>query len=313
MVFGAGALGDSVMTWPLLRALRRTGHPVTLVARGSHARLAERALGVRGVCEEEAAIWRLWSEGPITAEDRRSWKSAIGDGNVGVIVTFAGDPAGELGRRWAQNARAVSGAQEVWWGGAPGSEARRALWTRARVAELGGVPAESRGDGPAVVHVGAGSREKVWPLEWWRELIAGDERLRGAFVIAGEVEAERMSKSEWMEFRAMGGRWLGTADELLDVLGWRGGAAAGGRGGARLFIGADSGPAHLAAQLGVPTLALFGPTDPGVWSPVGPRVGVARAPDGNMQALTVAQVRASLNVLIEKWPERARAGLPRNL
>jgi ADP-heptose:LPS heptosyltransferase len=32
---------------------------------------------------------------------------------------------------------------------------------------------------------------------------------------------------------------------------------------ARLFVGNDSGPTHMARALGVPTVALFGPTDPG--------------------------------------------------
>ena len=45
---------------------------------------------------------------------------------------------------------------------------------------------------------------------------------------------------------------------------------------ARLFIGVDSGPTHLAAAAGTPTLALFGPTDPARFGPVGPRAGVFR-------------------------------------
>jgi heptosyltransferase-3 len=39
----------------------------------------------------------------------------------------------------------------------------------------------------------------------------------------------------------------------------------------RGFIGNDSGITHLAAFLGCPTLALFGPTDPRVWGPIGRR------------------------------------------
>ena len=41
---------------------------------------------------------------------------------------------------------------------------------------------------------------------------------------------------------------------------------------ARLFIGNDAGPAHVAGASGIPTLALFGPTDPHRWSPRGPVV-----------------------------------------
>jgi len=37
------------------------------------------------------------------------------------------------------------------------------------------------------------------------------------------------------------------------------------------FVGNDSGITHLAAYLGCPTIALFGPTDPRVWGPIGRR------------------------------------------
>ncbi len=38
-----------------------------------------------------------------------------------------------------------------------------------------------------------------------------------------------------------------------------------------LFVGTDNGLRHLAAALGVPTVTVFGPTDPGGWNPPGPR------------------------------------------
>jgi ADP-heptose:LPS heptosyltransferase len=43
---------------------------------------------------------------------------------------------------------------------------------------------------------------------------------------------------------------------------------------ARLYIGNDSGITHLAAAVGTPVLALFGPTDPDVWAPRGANVRV---------------------------------------
>jgi heptosyltransferase-3 len=45
---------------------------------------------------------------------------------------------------------------------------------------------------------------------------------------------------------------------------------------AHLYIGHDSGITHLSALLGIPTLALFGPTDPDRWAPRGPHVTVLR-------------------------------------
>ena len=44
------------------------------------------------------------------------------------------------------------------------------------------------------------------------------------------------------------------------------------------FIGHDSGLTHLAACLQVPTIALFGPTDPGRWAPRGSYVSVVTGP-----------------------------------
>ena len=42
----------------------------------------------------------------------------------------------------------------------------------------------------------------------------------------------------------------------------------------RCYLGNDSGITHLAAMLSVPTVAIFGPTDPKIWRPVGPFVKV---------------------------------------
>jgi ADP-heptose:LPS heptosyltransferase len=54
-------------------------------------------------------------------------------------------------------------------------------------------------------------------------------------------------------------------------------------GQARVFVGTDCGPRHLAASLGVPTVTLFGPTDPVGWNPaarwhVAVRTGVDCSP-----------------------------------
>ncbi len=47
---------------------------------------------------------------------------------------------------------------------------------------------------------------------------------------------------------------------------------------AKLFIGGDTGPLHLAAALQVPVVAIFGPTDPARTGPYGTRSVVLRNP-----------------------------------
>jgi ADP-heptose:LPS heptosyltransferase len=48
--------------------------------------------------------------------------------------------------------------------------------------------------------------------------------------------------------------------------------------GADAFIGHDAGMTHVAALAGVRTIALFGPTDPQVWRPLGPQCSVMDVP-----------------------------------
>ena len=43
---------------------------------------------------------------------------------------------------------------------------------------------------------------------------------------------------------------------------------------ATCYVGNDSGVSHLAAACGAPTVAVFGPTDPAVWMPLGRKTTV---------------------------------------
>jgi ADP-heptose:LPS heptosyltransferase len=58
---------------------------------------------------------------------------------------------------------------------------------------------------------------------------------------------------------------------------------------ASLFIGNDSGPAHLAGHLGVPTIVLYGPTTPLIWKPLGPKVTPLEVA-GGLEGISVDRV-----------------------
>jgi ADP-heptose:LPS heptosyltransferase len=76
---------------------------------------------------------------------------------------------------------------------------------------------------------------------------------------------------------------------------------------AALFLGNDSGLTHLAAGVGAPTIALFGPTDPIVWAPLGPRVLViagAEDPADPWRGVGVERVQSAIHSC---WQERELA------
>ena len=66
--------------------------------------------------------------------------------------------------------------------------------------------------------------------------------------------------------------------------------------GAKLFVGNDSGPAHMAAAFGLPVAVLFGPSKPAIWGPWRTESEVVIAPDG-LARLSVSRVVAALDRL----------------
>jgi heptosyltransferase-3 len=117
-----------------------------------------------------------------------------------------------------------------------------------------------------VIHPFSGGRAKNWPLAFYKELAA---RIRSAEIewTAGPEEALEGAT----RFQDLGGlaKWFS---------------------GAKLYIGNDSGITHLAAAIGIPTLALFGPTDPGKWAPRGENVTILRyEPLGNLSVDAVLE------------------------
>lgn len=64
------------------------------------------------------------------------------------------------------------------------------------------------------------------------------------------------------------------------------------------YVGNDSGVTHLAALVGCPTAAIFGPTNPAVWRPLGQRATAIRAPSHRIDDVTLDAVWNALSSLI---------------
>ena len=110
-----------------------------------------------------------------------------------------------------------------------------------------------------ILHPGSGSKKKNPPLELYKNLylLLKKEGFSPLFVVG---EAEKDLVEQLKEFRTFEVKDLLIFAKLLK--------------GAKGFIGNDSGFSHLAGYLGIPTVVLFGPTDPMVWKPLGRKVKV---------------------------------------
>jgi len=123
-----------------------------------------------------------------------------------------------------------------------------------------------------VLHVGAGTAAKRWPVAHWQRLTRWLVETGDAHVVLVGGAAERAC-AESIGRCSPGPavlNWAGrlTLDELAALLEQ-----------ARLVIGADSGPAHLAAAVGAPQVVLFSGTNTlRQWCPPGAQVAALRHP-----------------------------------
>lgn len=125
------------------------------------------------------------------------------------------------------------------------------------------------GDGHNVVvmHAGASKRYKQWPVDSFT-VLAGcivAEGYRLLLIGAGLIDAEINAKIA----DAVGSQQcLNLCDQLsLPDLAYT-------LSKAHFVIGNDSGPSHLGSALGVPGVVLFGPTEIGLWRPLGKQTTV---------------------------------------
>ncbi len=120
------------------------------------------------------------------------------------------------------------------------------------------------------IHPGSGSPKKCWPRERFddllRSLTTEDDAAFLLFLGPAEEEWDRSVPDVpgSARIRTIRNRPLHEVAQLLSLC--------------RVYVGNDSGITHLAAALGVPTVAIFGPTDPRLWKPVGAQVTIV-SPD----------------------------------
>jgi heptosyltransferase-1 len=119
-----------------------------------------------------------------------------------------------------------------------------------------------------LLNPGAGWGAKQWPAERYGQVARhlADDGLR-SLINSGPGEEGLVQEVE----AASGGAAKGIALSLTQLIALTRRA--------RLFIGGDTGPLHLAAALRIPVVGIFGPTDPARNGPFGTRSIVLRSPE----------------------------------
>lgn len=159
----------------------------------------------------------------------------------------------------------------------------------------------------ALVNPGAGWGAKCWPAERYAEVVRAlaVHGLR-AIVNFGPGE-ERLARDVERAANGVAIAMPATVGELIALCRR-----------ARICIGGDTGPVHLAAAVGVPVVALFGPTDPARNRPYSDRAIVLRSersqtttshlkdPEAGLLQITAAEAIAAARHLLAQTSEAPR-------
>lgn len=322
LVIRGGAIGDFILTFPAIAALRERFPHARLEVLG-YPHIAQLALAgglVDAVQPIEArALAGFFARGGELAEELRDFFSEFD-----VIVSYLYDPD----EVFQDNVARCSAAQFIPGPHRPNEHEkihatkvylkpleRLAIFDGDPVPRLKVAPASSPASGDAsdfaanagsaatrwlearatlALHPGSGSERKNWPEAKWRDLIGHlvERTPLHLLMVGGEAEGNRLQRlaAPLPADRCTLARNLPLVELARLLQQCRG------------FVGHDSGITHLAAALGLPCVVLWGDTVPEVWRPQGEKMVVVYEARG-LGTLTVERVSRQLTEL----PQLGRA------
>jgi len=285
LVIHPGALGDVLLAVPAIWELRaqHPQHQLVLCARGSVAQVLLECKVIDAWVSVEGSVWAgvFDTDTPLKGE-LKDWLSRC-DRAIAWMHDERGNLASVLRKAGARRTIVSS----------PFGSDLKATHQSNRFCEIANVlpasmvsfkplrlPGEMRSRGrtclknaaigldrPLVaVHPGSGSPQKSVAVITMAGMIAKIQG-EGAFPIVIEGPADREAVHNLLGE-------ISSPVTVIRTLDLR--TVAGVLSHARLFVGHDSGVTHLAALLGVPTISIFGPTDPERWAPLGSHVTVIK-------------------------------------
>jgi len=147
-----------------------------------------------------------------------------------------------------------------------------------------------------LIHAAAAHPDKMYPVANWIEVLKGlKEKFDATFYFSGaerdvQLNQELIEGAVLPAVNAAGRLALRESMALYSLM--------------QLAVCVDSGPAHLCAAAGVPTVAIFGPTDPNRWRPYGERHGAVFDKSIDCQACAGGKTLTEHDCLSQLPPQR---------
>jgi len=297
LVIRGGAIGDFVVTLPVFAALRRQ-FPTARIEVMGYPNIASLA-SLGGLVDAVLPIESRPLAGFFARNGRLDPQVSGQFAGCEVIFSYLFDPdeifRTNLGR--VTRAQVIQAPHRPFETSPMTASAqllvpleRLAIFDPDAVPRLPITPPPERNPRRLGLHPGSGGASKNWPQDYWRALVerlVADTDLE-LLVTGGEAEGNALAELA----RAIPGERLRLLRNrpLTEVATALAGCTA--------FLGHDSGITHLAAAVGTPTLALWGPSVEHIWRPGGDHVRTLRHPAG-LPSLDPVTVFETLREVLE--------------
>ncbi|MBM4143713.1 MAG: glycosyltransferase family 9 protein [Lentisphaerae bacterium] len=310
LVFRGGAIGDFIATLPALALLRGRWPDafIEIVGYPHIARLAAAGgLADRVTSLDAAGTAQYFSLRPSFADEQRAYVRSFD-----LVISYLYDPDETVKRNLlSAGARQVIYGSPIVQAGHAVDHLLKPLETLALYAEgverprlrlaadllaAGRERVREYGGSVVALHPGSGSPRKNWPLDRFRAL-AGALRARTAHApvfILGEADAPLAAALE----RAGSEVPVLPPCDLVELAAALSACAG--------YAGNDSGVTHIAAAVGLPGVAIFGPSDPAVWGPRGGDMSVMAPPRRGAEGLEAIGAEEVLRRLLAALPAPPR-------
>ncbi|HXG46993.1 MAG TPA: glycosyltransferase family 9 protein [Methylomirabilota bacterium] len=303
LVIRGGAIGDFILTLPVLAALR-SHFPGTRLEVLGYAHIASLAVA-GGLADSVRPIEARSLAGFFARDGSLDPQMRSYFARFAVILSYLYDPEGVFQENVARcsSARFLAGPHRPDERGTVHAceallqplealaifAADSAPHLRLDPGALADEPALEPGLWVAM-HPGSGSERKNWPERRWAEFLAAclTETPWQILLVGGEAEGDRLER---LAARQPAGRIRLARNLPLPRL-------AGLLAGCAGYVGHDSGITHLAAALGLPGIVLWADTAEAVWRPRSPRFQLLRHPVG-LVGLPAERVLAATRRLLE--------------
>ncbi|MBM4333475.1 MAG: glycosyltransferase family 9 protein [Deltaproteobacteria bacterium] len=283
LIIHLGGIGDLLLTLPTLRIFRQAFPRSTLKLMGHPERLSLVAFDLQAKSLhsiDQAGMSYFYAEGELLQPGLSDFFSSFG-----VVLTFGKTSRGSL----SENLKRAGVGRIILLPSFPAEELEihvsDYLVESLKISGIGGensfsplrLPEEAmsfargflgnlgwkEGERVLAIHPGSGSPAKNWSPENFVRVADGVSERAKVLLISGPANdgVEKVKKAlKKADSFVVDNLPLIHLAALLQT--------------STAYLGNDSGITHLAAALGIPTVAIFGPTDPAIWGPRGPGVWI---------------------------------------